>query len=98
MTRRQVKKQAKRFLEGRGTSGVYFVFKYRYPRSDGSVVISERVPTSRKFDEAVANYIGVVSHLDSPYILYIDYDDGEGISSEPGFSAQYCVRALERFE
>lgn len=89
MTRRQAKKQARRFLEGRGTSGVHFVFKYCYPRSDGSVVISERVPASRKFDEAVKNYIGVVSHWDSPYILYIDYDDGDGMSSEPGFSAQY---------
>ena len=96
MTKRQVKKQAKRFLEGRGTNGVHFVFKYRYPRSDGSVVISERVPTSRKFDEAVTNYIGVVSHWDSPYIVYIDED---GVyEPEYGFSAQYCARALERFE
>lgn len=89
MTIRQVKKQARRFLEGRGTSGVHFVFRYRYPRNDGSVVISERIPTSNKFHKAVCSYIGTVSHWDSPYIIYIDYDDGDGISSEPGFSAQY---------
>ena len=66
---RKIKKQAKRFLEGKPPKGIGFHMETRYPRSDGTCVIFELIPNSKKFDQAVTDYIGYNSHWDSPYIL-----------------------------
>ena len=84
MNRRKIKKQAKRFLEGKRPCGVHFVEEVD---SEECCSVYKRVPTSQKFHRAVIGYIGVVCHWDSPYITEICFEDGE---IKYGHSAQFC--------
>lgn len=71
MKYRKIKKQAKRFLEGKTPKGIGFHQEVRYPRTDGTCIITELIPNGRKFRNAVTSYIGVPCHWDSPYIIDI---------------------------
>ena len=71
MKYRKIKKQAKRFLEGKNPKGIGFHREVRYPRTDGTCIITELIPNGRKFRNAVTSYIGVPCHWDSPYIIDI---------------------------
>lgn len=71
MNKRQSKKQAKRFAAGRKTSGIPFRTEVRYPRNDGSIVITERLPVSSRFYKAIRRLVPWESHWDSPFIVSI---------------------------
>lgn len=78
MKKRQVKKQAKNFLAGRKVTGVKFDLEERYPRTDGTVLITELVPASRKLVKAIYKAMGgVPCHWDSPFIVDIWFADWE---------------------
>ena len=71
MKMRQYKKQAKRFLQGKTPKGIRFHQEVRYPRTDGTCIITELIPNARRFRQMVTYYIGVPCHWDSPYIVDI---------------------------
>ena len=88
MTARQIKKQAKNFLNGKKAHGVAFVENVRYPRTDGTVAVTEMIPVSVRFERAVYSLLGgIPCHWDSPWIVEID--DGETVD---GYMKQYLER------
>lgn len=78
MKKRQIKKQAKNFLNGRKTRGVTYFIEERYPNTDGTILVVERIPVSAKIVKAVYDAMGgVPCHWDSPFIIDIQFDDEE---------------------
>ena len=74
MTKRQIKKQAKRFLDGKKINA-RFLIEDRCPSTDGTLVITERFPASLRLRKEIirqANLRGWDGcHWDSPFIVSI---------------------------
>lgn len=82
MTKRQIKKQSKNILNGKKVTGVVFSTEERAPRTDGTVIITERIPVSIRVYREVLNIqrdrLGYyLSHWDSPFIVDIWFADEE---------------------
>lgn len=85
MTKRQVKKQAKNILDGRKVTGVVFSTEERSPRTDGTVIITEKIPVSvgvyRKVLDIQRERLGYYpSHWDTPFIVNIWFADEEEVA------------------
>lgn len=85
MTKRQIKKQSKNIIAGRKVTGVVFSTEERAPRTDGTVIITEKIPVSIRVYRNVLDIqrerLGYYpSHWDTPFIVNIWFADEEGVA------------------